>query len=229
MESAKASVFSPIIIFHGHESNGTNASTEHRRRVQSMLATNTHQWLTVFEDVRKCETKRLESESERRRPSSPDSAYASASSPPSCHPFAEKRAQPPPLLPSAQQQPASQSSDNGLRRRRGNLPKATTAILRQWLTEHLRRPYPTEEEKLQLACKTKLSLNQISNWFINARRRYLRPMMEGAVGQSSRLYTQSTEEGSSEEEVQARAGKRMRTKTSTANGSGGYKRPRTSL
>ncbi|KAI8344383.1 homeobox KN domain-containing protein [Chlamydoabsidia padenii] len=59
------------------------------------------------------------------------------------------------------------------KRRRGNLPKAVTAILKKWLLEHCRNPYPTEEEKLQLKHETQLTLNQISNWFINARRRTL--------------------------------------------------------
>ncbi|CAO3594163.1 unnamed protein product [Absidia cylindrospora] len=59
------------------------------------------------------------------------------------------------------------------KRRRGNLPKPVTAILKKWLLEHCRNPYPTEEEKLQLKNDTHLTLNQISNWFINARRRTL--------------------------------------------------------
>ncbi|ORZ21563.1 homeobox KN domain-domain-containing protein [Absidia repens] len=59
------------------------------------------------------------------------------------------------------------------KRRRGNLPKPVTAILKKWLLEHCRNPYPTEEEKLQLKNETHLTLNQISNWFINARRRTL--------------------------------------------------------
>ncbi|KAL7318562.1 Homeobox protein tos8, variant 4 [Mucor circinelloides] len=63
-------------------------------------------------------------------------------------------------------------ANNG-RRRRGNLPKSVTAILKQWLIDHSRHPYPTEEEKRGLRIKTDLTLNQISNWFINARRRIL--------------------------------------------------------
>ncbi|KAI8380713.1 hypothetical protein BD560DRAFT_487357 [Blakeslea trispora] len=64
------------------------------------------------------------------------------------------------------------------KRRRGNLPKAVTAILRDWLSRHKKHPYPTEEEKATLAAETNLNLNQISNWFINARRRILQPMLE---------------------------------------------------
>lgn len=66
------------------------------------------------------------------------------------------------------------NSNNGnSRKRRGNLPKNVTAILKQWLIDHCRHPYPTEEEKRVLRLKTDLTLNQISNWFINARRRIL--------------------------------------------------------
>ncbi|KAF7729017.1 hypothetical protein EC973_005048 [Apophysomyces ossiformis] len=64
------------------------------------------------------------------------------------------------------------------RKRRGNLPKAVTAILREWLAKHKKHPYPTEEEKIALARQTNLTLNQISNWFINARRRILQPMLD---------------------------------------------------
>ncbi|RCI03652.1 Homeobox protein 9 [Rhizopus stolonifer] len=59
------------------------------------------------------------------------------------------------------------------KKRRGNLPKCVTAILKQWLIDHHKHPYPTEEEKRALGLKTDLTLNQISNWFINARRRIL--------------------------------------------------------
>ncbi|KAI9488602.1 homeobox KN domain-containing protein, partial [Zychaea mexicana] len=59
------------------------------------------------------------------------------------------------------------------RKRRGNLPKPVTAILKHWLVEHCANPYPTEDEKNWLKHETGLTLNQISNWFINARRRIL--------------------------------------------------------
>jgi len=62
--------------------------------------------------------------------------------------------------------------------RRGNLPKAATNILKKWLFDHLFHPYPTEDEKNSLSLQCGLTLNQISNWFINARRRTLQPMLE---------------------------------------------------
>ncbi|KAI9490339.1 Homeodomain-like protein, partial [Zychaea mexicana] len=63
------------------------------------------------------------------------------------------------------------------KRQRSNLPKPVTAILKTWLTEHKEHPYPNEDEKIALVKKTGLARNQISNWFINARRRILRPML----------------------------------------------------
>ena len=70
------------------------------------------------------------------------------------------------------------SSVNHTKKRRGNLPKPVTAILRDWLAKHKKHPYPTEDEKLALAQRTNLTINQISNWFINARRRILQPMLQ---------------------------------------------------
>ncbi|KAI8871841.1 hypothetical protein GQ42DRAFT_106637, partial [Ramicandelaber brevisporus] len=53
--------------------------------------------------------------------------------------------------------------------RRGNLPKHVVAILKKWLLDHVKHPYPSEDEKHQLAEQCGMTLSQISNWFINAR------------------------------------------------------------
>lgn len=44
----------------------------------------------------------------------------------------------------------------------------------------MQHPYPTEDEKRQIAGQTNLTLLQVNNWFINARRRILQPMLDGA-------------------------------------------------
>ncbi|KAJ1505263.1 hypothetical protein HMI56_001219 [Coelomomyces lativittatus] len=37
----------------------------------------------------------------------------------------------------------------------------------------MKNPYPSEKDKQDLAKATSLSLNQVNNWFVNARRRHL--------------------------------------------------------
>ncbi|CAF1066210.1 unnamed protein product [Rotaria magnacalcarata] len=62
--------------------------------------------------------------------------------------------------------------------KRGILPKSATSIMRSWLFQHITHPYPNEDEKRIIATQTNLSLLQVNNWFINARRRILQPMLE---------------------------------------------------
>ncbi|KAI0847789.1 hypothetical protein F5Y00DRAFT_110676 [Daldinia vernicosa] len=79
------------------------------------------------------------------------------------------------------------------RKRRGNLPKETTDKLRAWFHSHLSHPYPTEEEKQQLMKQTGLQLNQISNWFINARRRQLPSMINNARAEADAMTVRGAE------------------------------------
>ncbi|KAK6173811.1 hypothetical protein SNE40_017205 [Patella caerulea] len=62
--------------------------------------------------------------------------------------------------------------------KRGVLPKQATQVMKSWLFQHIVHPYPTEDEKKQIAAQTNLTLLQVNNWFINARRRILQPMMD---------------------------------------------------
>ncbi|OMO87520.1 hypothetical protein CCACVL1_08973 [Corchorus capsularis] len=66
---------------------------------------------------------------------------------------------------------------NAWRPQRG-LPESSVSILRAWLFEHFLHPYPKDSEKIMLAKQTGLSRNQVANWFINARVRLWKPMIE---------------------------------------------------
>ncbi|KAL7298242.1 hypothetical protein TKK_0009228 [Trichogramma kaykai] len=83
--------------------------------------------------------------------------------------------------------------------KRSVLPKHATNIMRAWLFGHLIHPYPTEDEKRQIANETNLTLLQVNNWFINARRRILQPMIEGAGAQglSAEALTQQQQQRAS--------------------------------
>lgn len=86
------------------------------------------------------------------------------------------------------------------RQRAAQFPKRITNILRNWMTDHVEHPYPTEEEKQQLVAQTGLNVNQVSphalravarnwlnqsaslvsNWFINPRRLHWHRMKKGS-------------------------------------------------
>nr|AOP31978.1 homeobox protein meis-like protein [Nematostella vectensis] len=65
-------------------------------------------------------------------------------------------------------------------KKRGIFPKAATNIMKAWLFQHLTHPYPSEEQKRSLAQETGLTILQVNNWFINARRRIVQPMIDAS-------------------------------------------------
>jgi Homeobox KN domain len=62
------------------------------------------------------------------------------------------------------------------RKRRGNLPKDATKVLRQWFDDHLQAPYPGEEVKNELCNRTGLQISQV-RLSVNSKllNEYLRP------------------------------------------------------
>ncbi|WCJ26340.1 hypothetical protein M5689_008163 [Euphorbia peplus] len=67
------------------------------------------------------------------------------------------------------------------------LPERSVSVLRAWLFEHFLHPYPSDVDKHILARQTGLSRSQVSNWFINARVRLWKPMIE-------EMYTEEAKE-----------------------------------
>ncbi len=66
------------------------------------------------------------------------------------------------------------------KQRRVNLPRSGVEVMEQWFGRHWDSPYPSEEEKRALAAQANLKEDQVSNWFVNARKRNWRPLVAGA-------------------------------------------------
>ncbi|KAL3826960.1 LOW QUALITY PROTEIN: hypothetical protein ACHAXA_000024 [Cyclostephanos tholiformis] len=81
-------------------------------------------------------------------------------------------------------------------RKSASLPVETVEYLKSWMMspDHVAHPYPTEQEKAMIMAETGIELKQLTNWFVNNRKRYWKPRVEagttstsaaGAVGSSS--------------------------------------------
>eukprot|EP01138_Halocafeteria_seosinensis_P007596 gb/GECG01007764.1/.p1 GENE.gb/GECG01007764.1/~~gb/GECG01007764.1/.p1 ORF type:complete len:154 (+),score=29.25 gb/GECG01007764.1/:1-462(+) len=60
----------------------------------------------------------------------------------------------------------------------GELSYESTKVLMTWFMEHIHSPYPTVEEKEELARQTELSRLQVRNWFTNMRKRHWTPVVK---------------------------------------------------
>ncbi|KAF0723225.1 hypothetical protein LEN26_008439 [Aphanomyces euteiches] len=63
--------------------------------------------------------------------------------------------------------------------RRGTLNPEAKNVLKAWMfsPEHFAHPYPSEEEKEELAAEAGIEVKQLSNWFTNARKRLWQPVL----------------------------------------------------
>ncbi|CAG8547002.1 7435_t:CDS:2 [Paraglomus brasilianum] len=181
----KLRVFSPVILFHEYErrtdvsTHYTDTSDQHskklkdsKKRIEDMLNENSQFWRKVFESTR--EHEKYEAACRRQYHLHLSQSYLN----PAVSSISPASPASPPSLYRPESTCEAAAVPRPTKRRRGNLPKTTTALLKSWLAKHKKHPYPTEEEKLALAKETKLNLQQISNWFINARRRHLPHLLE---------------------------------------------------
>eukprot|EP00611_Tribonema_gayanum_P025296 TRINITY_DN5723_c0_g1_i2.p1 TRINITY_DN5723_c0_g1~~TRINITY_DN5723_c0_g1_i2.p1 ORF type:complete len:194 (-),score=77.41 TRINITY_DN5723_c0_g1_i2:456-1037(-) len=52
---------------------------------------------------------------------------------------------------------------------RNRLTRGATSILESWLSEHRHNPYPSHDEKAELALACEITFAQVNTWFTNAR------------------------------------------------------------
>eukprot|EP00550_Attheya_septentrionalis_P007885 CAMPEP_0198286370 /NCGR_PEP_ID=MMETSP1449-20131203/5469_1 /TAXON_ID=420275 /ORGANISM="Attheya septentrionalis, Strain CCMP2084" /LENGTH=473 /DNA_ID=CAMNT_0043984087 /DNA_START=165 /DNA_END=1586 /DNA_ORIENTATION=+ len=66
-----------------------------------------------------------------------------------------------------------------------SLPSETVEYLKAWMMspEHVSHPYPTEQEKTKIMDATGIELKQLTNWFVNNRKRYWKPRVEARLQQ----------------------------------------------
>jgi len=67
-------------------------------------------------------------------------------------------------------------------RKASSLPVDTVEYLKAWMMspEHIAHPYPTEQEKAQIMAETGIEMKQLTNWFVNNRKRFWKPRVESA-------------------------------------------------
>ena len=83
-------------------------------------------------------------------------------------------------------------------RKSAALPPETVEYLKNWMMspEHIAHPYPTEQEKAEIMAETGIGMKQLTNWFVNNRKRYWRPRVANKKVSSSGSMSRSSSTGS---------------------------------
>ncbi|KAH7834614.1 hypothetical protein Vadar_017913 [Vaccinium darrowii] len=76
--------------------------------------------------------------------------------------------------------------DHPLWRPQRGLPERSVSVLRAWMFQNFLHPYPKDAEKHLLSVKSGLTKSQVSNWFINARVRLWKPMIDEMYAEMNR-------------------------------------------
>jgi Homeobox KN domain len=83
----------------------------------------------------------------------------------------------------------TKTSSSASKKKSTSLPAETVDYLKAWMMspEHIAHPYPTEQEKAQIMVETGIELKQLTNWFVNNRKRYWKPRVEARIQQQVQL------------------------------------------
>lgn len=83
----------------------------------------------------------------------------------------------------------SSNSSMKCQRKSSSLPVETVEYLKNWMMspEHIAHPYPTDQEKSQIMADTGIELKQLTNWFVNNRKRYWKPRVEARLQQQAHV------------------------------------------
>jgi hypothetical protein len=83
---------------------------------------------------------------------------------------------------------ASTASSAKTKRKSTSLPPETVEYLKNWMMspDHIAHPYPTEVEKVKIMQDTGIELKQLTNWFVNNRKRYWKPRVEARLHEQTK-------------------------------------------
>ena len=79
-------------------------------------------------------------------------------------------------------------------RKSSSLPPETVEYLKAWMMspDHVAHPYPTEQEKTKIMADTSIELKQLTNWFVNNRKRFWKPRVEARLQQRAQVVAVAT-------------------------------------
>ena len=97
------------------------------------------------------------------------------------------------LSPKLRSKVGSGSTNRNCTKKPTTLPNETVEYLKAWMMspEHIAHPYPTESEKAKIMDDTGVELKQLTNWFVNNRKRYWKPRVEAHLLKDQEVISES--------------------------------------